>query len=445
MLVSLIGFAAVLILSFLRLPIAFAMGIVGAVGFAWLNGWNWTASLSPAAGTVLDSLQTETLSVLPLFIFMGLIVSQTGLASELYRASNAFVGHWRGGLGMATILACGGFSAISGSSLATAATMTKVAMPEMRRFRYSDELATATIAAGGTLGILIPPSVVLIIYGILTAQSIDKLFLAGVIPGVLGIIMYMMAVKFVVWRHPEKGPAGERTAWPERLNALGKVWGIVLLFVFIFGGIYFGLYTTTEAAGIGALGALVIAAMRRQLSWQNLRNSLLDTISTTAALFMVLIGAVIFQRFIVRAGLPDALLGIIEAYNFGPFSVIFTILIIYLILGTVFESMSMLLLTVPIFAPVIVGLDLFAAYGEFAKELSLIWFGIFVVVAIEISLITPPVGLNVYVLKGVLKDVDTSTIFRGVTPFWCVDMVRLIILALLPQLALFLPLTIRTF
>lgn len=224
MLVSLIGFAAVLILSFLRLPIAFAMGIVGAVGFAWLNGWNWTASLSPAAGTVLDSLQTETLSVLPLFIFMGLIVSQTGLASELYRASNAFVGHWRGGLGMATILACGGFSAISGSSLATAATMTKVAMPEMRRFRYSDELATATIAAGGTLGILIPPSVVLIIYGILTAQSIDKLFLAGVIPGVLGIIMYMMAVKFVVWRHPEKGPAGERTAWPERLNALGKVW-----------------------------------------------------------------------------------------------------------------------------------------------------------------------------------------------------------------------------
>lgn len=445
MLISLTGFTAVLILAFLRIPIAFAMGLVGAIGFAWLNRWNWTASLSPAAGSVLDSLQTETLSVLPLFIFMGLIVSQTGLASELYRASNAFVGHRRGGLGMATILACGGFSAISGSSLATAATMAKVAMPEMRRFRYSDDLAAATIAAGGTLGILIPPSVVLIIYGILTAQSIDKLFVAGILPGLLGIVLYLGAVAFVVWRSPEKGPAGERTAWRGRLKALAQVWGILLLFLSIFGGIYLGLYTTTEAAGIGATGALLIALLRRRLTFSGLRDALLDTIATTASLFMVLIGAVIFQRFIVRAGLPDALLDLIAAYSLGPASVILAMIVIYLVLGTVFESMSMLLLTVPIFAPVILGLDLFAAYGPAGQEMSLIWFGIFVVVAIEISLITPPIGLNVYVLKGVLRDVPTSTIFRGVTPFWCADIVRLLLLAFLPQIALFLPMTIRTF
>ncbi|MCC5986539.1 MAG: TRAP transporter large permease [Pararhodobacter sp.] len=445
MLISLIGFAAVLIMAFLRVPIAFAMGLVGAVGFAWLNRWNWTASLSPAAGSVLDSLQTETLSVLPLFIFMGLIVSQTGLATELYKASNAFVGHRRGGLGMATILACGGFSAISGSSLATAATMAKVAMPEMRRFRYSDELAAATIAAGGTLGILIPPSVVLIIYGILTAQSIDKLFVAGVLPGLLGIALYLLAVMFIVWRAPEKGPAGVRTAWRGRLSALAQVWGILLLFMCIFGGIYFGLYTTTEAAGIGASGAVLLALLRGRLTLPGLRDALLDTITTTAALFMVLIGAVIFQRFIVRAGLPDALLDLIAAYSLGPTSVILAMILIYIVLGTVFESMSMLLLTVPIFAPVIVGLDLFSAYGAIGQEMSLIWFGIFVVVAIEISLITPPIGLNVYVLKGVLRDVPTATIFRGVTPFWCADIVRLLLLAMLPQIALYLPMTIRTF
>lgn len=443
---ALLGFAAVLILAFLRLPIAFAMGIVGAVGFAALNGWRWKASLSPAAGTVLDTLQTESLSVIPLFILMGMLVGRAGLASDLYRASNAFLGHRKGGLSMATIVACGGFSAICGSSLATAATMSKVAMPEMRRFGYADQLATASIAAGGTLGILIPPSVILIIYGIMTEQSIDKLFLAGVIPGVIGVLLYLGAVKWVVWRTPEAGPAGSRKPWRERRSALAQVWAIVLLFVAILGGIYLGVYTVTEAAGIGAGGALLIALFRGQLTFRSLTDALVETVKTTAMLFSVLIGAQIFQRFVVRAGMPDDLLAFVTGFDVSPLAVIFLILLVYILLGCVFESLSMLLLTVPVFAPLVAQLGLFPDYtGAQAAEVSLIWFGIIVVVVTEISLITPPVGLNVFVLKGVLGDVATGTIFKGVTPFWIADLIRLLLLVLVPSLVLLLPLSMKSF
>lgn len=443
MAISLLGFAAVITLAFLRVPIAFAMGLVGVIGFAWLNDWNWTATLSPAAGTVLDSLQTEMLSVIPLFVLMGLLVSRAGLASELYQASNAFLGHRRGGLAMATIIACGGFSAISGSSLATAATMSKVAMPEMRKYGYDDQLATASIAAGGTLGILIPPSVILIIYGVMTEQSIDKLFLAGILPGLVGIALYLAAVRFIVWRRPDFGPAGMSTGWRERLTAVRNVWPIVLLFIAVLGGIYWGIYTTTEAAGIGAAGALLIALVRRKLGRRALLQALVETLQTTASLFAVLIGAVIFQRFVVRAGLPEALLGFVTAFDVGPMAVIVLILLVYFLLGCVSESLSMMLLTVPVFAPVIAGLGLFSEYGPMSQELALIWFGIFVVIATEISLITPPVGLNVYVLKGVVGDVTTGTIFKGITPFWLVDIVRLILLIFVPYLAIAIPLTMQ--
>jgi tripartite ATP-independent transporter DctM subunit len=444
--ISLIGFAAVLILAFLRIPIAFAMGLVGVVGFAALNNWNWKASLSPAAGTVLDTLQTESLSVIPLFVLMGMLVSRAGLANELYRASNAFLGHRRGGLSMATIVACGGFSAICGSSLATAATMSKVAMPQMRAFGYSDELATASIAAGGTLGILIPPSVILIIYGIMTEQSIDKLFLAGIIPGLIGVVFYLVAVQWTVFRNPKSGPAGTRVAWRDRLRTLKDVWGIVLLFVAILGGIYLGIYTTTEAAGIGAGGALVIALARGKLTWSAFGDALISTIRTTAMLFTVLIGAQIFQRFIVRADMPGDLVGFVTGFDVPPLMVIVLILLVYIVLGCVFESLSMLLLTVPVFAPVVAGLGLFADYpGAQGEELSLIWFGIIVVVVTEISLITPPVGLNVFVLRGVLGDVTTGTIFRGVTPFWIADLFRLALFVLVPILVLIVPLTMKPF
>ncbi|MEM9441190.1 MAG: TRAP transporter large permease [Pseudomonadota bacterium] len=444
--VALLGFAAVLLLAFLRLPIAFAMGIVGAVGFAALNGWRWKASLSPAAGTVLDTLQTESLSVIPLFILMGMLVGRAGLASDLYRASNAFLGHRKGGLSMATIVACGGFSAICGSSLATAATMSKVAMPEMRRFGYADRLATASIAAGGTLGILIPPSVILIIYGIMTEQSIDKLFLAGVIPGVIGVLFYLAAVQWVVWRTPDAGPAGGRKSWRERGSALAQVWAIIFLFVAILGGIYLGVYTVTEAAGIGAGGALLIAVFRGQLTIRSLTEALVETVKTTAMLFSVLIGAQIFQRFVVRAGMPEDLLAFVTGFDVSPLAVIFLILLVYIVLGCVFESLSMLLLTVPVFAPLVAQLGLFPDYtGAQAAEVSLIWFGIIVVVVTEISLITPPVGLNVFVLKGVLGDVSTGTIFKGVTPFWIADLIRLLLLVLAPTLVLLLPLSMKPF
>ncbi len=445
MTISLVGFAAVLALAFLRVPIAYAMGIVGVVGFAAINRWNWKASLSPAAGTVLETLQTEALSVIPLFILMGMLIARAGLAHELYRAANAFLGHRRGGLSMATIVACGGFSAICGSSLATAATMSKVAMPAMRRYGYDDSLASASIAAGGTLGILIPPSVILIIYGIMTEQSIDKLFLAGFLPGVVGIVFYIAAVRWTVMRNPAAGPAGELTAWRERLLALKNVWAIVALFAAILGGIYLGIYTTTEAAGIGAGGALLIALFRRQLSWSTLVEALVSTIRTTTILFSVLIGAQIFQRFIVRAGMPDDILAFVTAFDVPPLVVVLLILLVYVVLGCVFESLSMLLLTVPVFAPMVAELGLFPQYtGAQAEEVSLIWFGIIVVVVTEISLITPPVGLNVFVLRGVLVDISTGTIFRGVTPFWIADIFRLLLLVFVPWIVLVVPLSMRT-
>ena len=423
---ALIGFGVLLLLVFLRLPIAFAMGLVGFVGFALQT--NTRASLSMVGRLVIDTGQDYGLSVVPLFILMGLFVNRAGLSTELYRASYAFLGHFRGGLAMATIVACGGFSAICGSSLATAATMSRVAMPPMRKYGYSDGLAAASIAAGGTLGILIPPSVILVIYGLLTEQSIGKLFIAGIVPGLLGILFYVLAIRFAVARSPTAGPAGERSDWPERLAALRGVWTVLLLFLVVIGGIYGGVFTPTEAAGIGAGGAFLIALARRALSLYDLIEVLMDTARTTAMLFSVLIGALIFSNFVNRAGLPDALLALVTGFDVSPLVVMCLIQLVYIVLGCVFESLSMLLLTVPIFFPLVQSLGF-----------DLIWFGIIVVVVTEISLITPPVGLNVFVLRGVLGDISTGTIFRGVTPFWIVDILRLALLVLVPALSLWLP------
>ena len=431
---SLIGFAAVLALVLLRVPIAFAMGIVGAAGLYVQT--NWRAALSMVSRLVIDTAQDYGLSVVPLFILMGLFVNKGGLSRELYTVSYAFLGHLRGGLAMATILACGLFSAICGSSLATAATMSKVAMPQMRRFGYDDRLSTASIAAGGTLGILIPPSVILVIYGLLTETSIGKLFIAGILPGLIGILFYLGAVSWTVWRRPEAGPAGERTAWPDRLRALGAVWAVLLLFLLVIGGLY-GMFdfeplnlafSPTEAAGMGAMGAFLIALARRTLTFRETVEVLRETALTSASLFAVLIGAWIFSNFVNLAGMPEALLAFVQGASISPWAVIGLILLIYLALGTVFESLSMLLLTVPIFFPLVTSLGF-----------DPIWFGIVVVVVVEISLITPPVGLNVFVLKGVVGDVTTGAIFRGVTPFWVADLFRLALLVGAPGLVLWLP------
>tara|TARA_B110000003_G_scaffold167251_1_gene167296 strand:- start:4967 stop:6283 length:1317 start_codon:yes stop_codon:yes gene_type:complete len=434
MLFSIVGLAAVLFFVFLRMPIAIAMGFVGFVGYAELRGFR--ASISMVGRLIIDTAQNYGLSVVPLFILMGLFVNKGGLSRELYQVSYAFMGHFRGGLAMATIVACAGFSAICGSSLATAATMSKVAMPQMRKYNYADSLSTASIAAGGTLGILIPPSVILVIYGLLTETSIGKLFIAGIIPGLLGVVLYIVAVRYTILRNPDAGPAGERASWVDRAKAVKGVWAVLLLFFIVIGGLYGVLdfwplnltFSPTEAAGMGAAGAFLIALSRRRLNFAATMQVLIETVQTTAALFTVLIGAWVFSNFMNLAGLPEALRATVSSAGLGPMTVMLMIIGVYVILGCVFESLSMLLLTVPIFFPLVTSLGF-----------DPVWFGIIVVVVTEISLITPPIGLNVFVLKGVVGNVTTATIFRGVTPFWVVDIIRLAVLVLIPSLVLFLP------
>ena len=434
MITSIIGFIVVLALVLLRMPIAIAMGLVGIIGYA--QETTLRASISMAGRLIIDTAQDYGLSVVPLFILMGLFVNKGGLSRELYRVSYVFLGHFKGGLAMATIMACGGFAAICGSSLATAATMSKVALPEMRKYGYSDELSTASIAAGGTLGILIPPSVILVIYGLLTETSIGKLFIAGVVPGLIGIFFYLLAVRFIVMRNSKAGPAGEVSSWKERFDAFKNVWAVTALFFLVIGGLY-GLFnfwplnltfSPTEAAGMGAAGAFLIALSRRQLTFNDIKAVLKETSHTTAILFSVMIGASMFSNFVNLAGLPEGLLALVNQTGLSPMTVMLFIILIYILLGCVFESLSMLLLTVPIFFPLVTSLGF-----------NPVWFGIVVVVVTEISLITPPVGLNVFVLKGVVVDVSTGTIFKGVTPFWVVDILRLALIVFVPWLVLFLP------
>jgi len=434
MITSIIGFIVVLALVLLRMPIAIAMGLVGIIGYA--QETTLRASISMAGRLIIDTAQDYGLSVVPLFILMGLFVNKGGLSRELYRVSYVFLGHFKGGLAMATIMACGGFAAICGSSLATAATMSKVALPEMRKYGYSDELSTASIAAGGTLGILIPPSVILVIYGLLTETSIGKLFIAGVVPGLIGIFFYLLAVRFIVMRNSKAGPAGEVSSWKERFDAFKNVWAVTALFFLVIGGLYgfFNFwplnltFSPTEAAGMGAAGAFLIALSRRQLTFNDIKAVLKETSHTTAILFSVMIGASMFSNFVNLAGLPEGLLALVNQTGLSPMTVMLFIILIYILLGCVFESLSMLLLTVPIFFPLVTSLGF-----------NPVWFGIVVVVVTEISLITPPVGLNVFVLKGVVVDVSTGTIFKGVTPFWVVDIFRLALIVFVPWLVLFLP------
>ncbi|NKC11929.1 MAG: TRAP transporter large permease subunit [Gammaproteobacteria bacterium] len=430
---SLLGFAVLLVLILVRVPIAFAMALVGYVGFALLV--SWSAAGSMVAGTAYETGVSYTLSVVPLFVLMGNFVTRAGLSDELYAASNAFLGHRRGGLAMATVVACGGFSAVCGSSIATAATMARVTIPSMRRYRYSDALATGAIAAGGTLGILIPPSVVLVLFGHMTETDIGKLFIAGLLPGILGVLLYMAAVKITVWRDPSAGPPAQRSDLEARWRAVRNTWAVLALFVLIIGGIYGGVFTPTEAAGIGAMGGFLIALARRRLTFGVLVEILIETVQTTAMLFFVLIGAIIFSNFISYAGLPDTLTAWIAELHVAPLLVIFVMLCIYLLLGCILESLSMILLTVPVFYPVVAGLQ----FTGIEPELVMVWFGIIVVVVTEISLITPPIGMNVFVLKAMHPDIATGTIFRGVTPFWLLDIVRLAALVLLPGIALYLP------
>ena len=420
------GFVVLFALVFVGVPLGFGLLLVGLGGFAVVRGIE--AGLAMAGQQILDISTNFGFSVLPLFILMGAFVHRAELSDELYEATNAWLGHRRGGLAMATVAACGGFAAVSGSSLATAATMAKVAMPPMRRYGYQDSLAAGSVAAGGTLGILIPPSVPMVIYGILTETDIGKLFIAGLVPGILLTVLFIFAIAIATWINPAIGPRGEKKSWGERWRALGKVWGIVALFVLVLGGIYFGIFTPTEAAGIGAAGAFLFALGRRKLGWSRLTESLIEAGRTTGMIFVVAFGALIFSQFVSLAGLSDALVTMIQSLDVSPFGVILVMCVILVLLGCVFDSLAMLLLTVPIFTPILEPLGV-----------DLIWFGIVMIIVVEMGLITPPIGMNVFVVKSALLDVDLWAIYRGVWPFIFATIVCLALIMLIPDIALLLP------
>lgn len=421
-----IGCMVLITLLLTGMPIAVALTLVGSLGVVSIIGWS--PALSLLGSTFFDSGRNYTLSILPLFLMMGNFVVLSGVAQNLYNTAHAWLRHRQGGLAMATVVACGGFSSVCGSSMATAATMSKIALPSMRRFGYPDSLSTASIAAGGTLGILIPPSVMLVFYGILTQQDIGKLFLAGLIPGVLGIIGYTLAVMMSV--RFGKQPLTQESKLPlkERLLALRGTLGALALFAFVMGGIYFGIFTPTESAAMGAAGALLLAIVKKKCRLQDTLTTLLDTAKTTTAMFFILFGALTFSHYVNLSGMTQDIQDLLTVFGDNPTSVILMILCIYLVLGCMFESLSMMMLTVPIFYPIVA-----------AQGFDLIWFGIFVIVVTEISYITPPIGMNAFVLRSVVQDVKLATVFKGLIPFVSIDLVRLLLLLLFPAIALWLP------
>jgi tripartite ATP-independent transporter DctM subunit len=429
---ALIGLGLMMALALLRIPIAVAMGLVGFLGVAYLRDWSFGPALAMVETKVYETGRNYTLSVIPLFILMGSLVTRAGMSQELFRAAYKCIGHLRGGLAMATVCACAGFGAICGSSIATAATMAKVAYPAMSRLGYSDRLSTGAIAAGGTLGIMIPPSTLMVIYGVLTETNIGKMFAAGILPGILGTVLLCIAVQWTVWTDPASGPRGDRASWRERLLALKGVWTVVLLFVVVMGGIYGGVFTATEGAGFGAFGALCFALARGALTWRTLLDSLVESARTTAMLFAILTGALMFAEFVNYTSMPDDLKNLITAFNLSPVMVLAAICAIYVVLGTAMEELSMILLTIPVFFPLIVHLGL-----------DPIWFGVLIVVVVEIGLISPPVGMNLFVLNALLPHVPTTTLFRGVLPFMVADVVRLAILIAFPVISLWLPSLMR--
>ncbi|WP_288251394.1 TRAP transporter large permease [uncultured Hydrogenophaga sp.] len=421
-----LGFIAVFLLAALRVPLAVCMVTVGLGGLAILRGWQ--PALASTSQVIFETGFAYVLSVIPLFVLMGNFVARAGMARELFQAANAFVGHRRGGLAMASIIASGGFGAICGSSIATAATMTRVAYPEMKRHGYQDALAAGSIGAGGTLGILIPPSTIMVIYGIITETDIGKLFIAGILPGLVAIACLCLAVMFVTWRNPQAGPAAERHTWRERLVAVRNVWGVAVLFALVIGGIYGGVFTATEGAGVGAAGAFVFAMLRGSLTPRVLLEILQESARTTAMLFTILIAAMVFTSFVNFTSMPNDLRDFILQFSPEPIMVVVMMMAIYVLLGLVMEELSMVLLTIPVFFPVITGLG----YDP-------VWFGVLIVTVIEIGMISPPVGMNLFVINSLLPKVPLNQIFRGVWPFVIADVVRLGILVAFPVISLWLP------
>ena len=424
--IGFIGLFALFALLFLRVPVAMAMLVVGFVGTAVINGY--TAALSALGTETFEISVTLTLTVIPLFVLMGNLAGVSGMSRDLFNAAYCWVGHWRGGLASATIAGCAGFAALSGSSIASAITMGRVALPEMKRFKYADSLATGAVAAGGTLGILIPPSTGLIIYAILTEQSIGRLFMAGIVPGILLTCLFLLAIAIITRIKPDIGPVGPESGFSEKIKSLQKAFTMVAIVLATIGGIYIGIFTPVEAAGVGAVLAFLVAVYRKSLDKEKIKFVILQTLQTTATVFMILIGAHVFIPFMALTHIPADMVSFLVNLDVGKTGIIILILATYIVLGTFLEGLAMLVLTLPVAFEVITQLGL-----------SPIWFGIAVVIVLEMGLISPPVGVNVFVVKSVAQDVPMGTIFRGIWPFWVAMGVCLAILVAFPELATFLP------
>lgn len=425
--IGLIGIVFLIILLFSGISIALAMTLVGFLGMLWLSGAK--AALSILGTVPFSTTATHTMSMIPLFVLMGEFAYHAGISEKVYRAVHNWTGSLRGGLAMATVVACALFAAISGSSVATAATMGSVAYPEMRKFNYAPSLATGCIAAGGTLGILIPPSITFALYGIITEQSIGRLFVAGIVPGILLTLMFLITIYLQTKMNPDIASSGAAdVSFLEKIIGLKEIWIVFLLFILVIGGLYLGIFTPTEAAGMGAFITLIFAVANKQISWKTFNESLFTTAKLTAMLFFILIGAMILGYFLAVSRLPSNLASFVAGLQVSPMVVLAMVVIVYLFLGCVMDSLAMILLTVPVFFPMVmeVGFDP-------------IWFGVIIVIVVEMGLITPPVGMNVFVLGGVVKDVPMFTIFRGVVPFIIPMLLLVVVLAIWPDIALFLP------
>ena len=424
--IGIIGIFVLLFLLAIRLPVGLAMSLVGVVGVGFITGWG--GALARLGSTPFEHCYNFELSVIPLFVLMGHFAMMSGMSRDAFATANAWFGHWRGGLASATILGCAGFAAVSGSSAASAATMGSVSLPEMQKYNYDRRLATGCVAAGGTLGILIPPSASLIIYGLLTEQSIGRLFMAGVFPGLLLTVLFMLTIYLQTRIRPQSAPAVPKLPLSSRIRSLPRALSLFLVVVFVFGGIYIGIFTPTEAAAVGALLTMLLALVRGSLNRESFADALLQTSKTTAFIFLILIGAFFFSPFLAVSEIPMWLMTAIEKTNAPPIMIIMAILLVYVFLGTFLEGFSMMVLTVPVVLPVMMKL------GQ-----DPIWFGIVMVVVMEMGLISPPVGVNVFIVKGIAGDTPMRDIFIGILPFWVAMIICLAVLVLFPDLALFLP------
>jgi len=428
---ALVGFAAMLGLIALRLPIGLAMLLVGSWGYVQLNGLS--PFLNYIKTTPYQTFANYTLSVIPLFILMGAFAERSGLATDLFKAARAFLGHRRGGLGMALIGACTGFGAICGSSVATTATFGRATLPEFRRYGYDPGFATGAIAVGGTLGILIPPSVILVVYAISTEQNIVKLFSAALIPGLLAALFYCIVIGLVAWRRPELAPRLERMPWKDRWRPLAGIIPALAVAIIVVGGIYGGIFTPTEGASVGAVIMLVVGVAMGRLRWPEIRQSLIQTAETSAMIFAILLGAEVFNAFLALTQVPEQAAQMIAQSGWAPYTVLVSLLVFYIVLGGVMDELAMILLTLPVFFPIVTALD----FGMPADDVA-IWFGILVLIVVAIGMTAPPIGLNVFVINSIAKDVPITRTYKGVLPFVAVDVFRLALVVAFPALALWL-------